>query len=315
VITADTPIPKVDVLLLFDVTTSMDDEIATVKENASYFMETLKAKVDAAFGVGSFSDYPQAYDYAGYRDESGAVPEYGAPNDYPWLLNLDITTDTVAVQSTLDALELRDGRDRPESYSRALSEAISVSWRAETKKVIVLFGDSIAHDAEFFLPEFGVNTGVDPGGDEKAGTEDDLAFTRVVEEMKGRGIEVIPINSAPADDKMVEMFFYYLAAETGGKSFNLTSATEAPEAMVLGLEAATTRIKELTIAPEADFSPWVTVAPLTYDDVGGGESRSFDVTITVPDLIEPSRLYEFDLTVFADGASLNVYHVVVGVPQ
>lgn len=307
--TSETPIPKVDVLLLFDVTSSMGDEIDEVKKNASYIMETVKEKVDAAFGVGSFADYPYHYDYAGY------VADYGAPSDYPWSLDLDITTDTGTVQSTLDALGIGSGGDEPECYSRALSESANISWRADTKMIIVLFGDSVAHDYEFFPAAFGVNTGVDPGSDNQAGTGDDLAFGKVVEDLRDRGIEVIPISGIPDfDARVVANFFDYLAKETGGQVFTLATATEAPEAVVRGLEAATARINKLTISTDPYFSPWVTAVPSVYYDVGGGESRSFEVTITVPEAIEP-RLYEFDLIVLGDNAILQVYHVALNVPQ
>ena len=306
VTTAETPIPKVDVLLLFDVTGSMSDEIRAAKENASYIMDAVRAKVpDAAFGVASFVDYPHYYDYAGYADE------YGAPGDYPWSLDLDITTDTGAVQRTLNALELGNGKDGPECYSRALFEAILVSWRAGAKKVIVLFGDSVPHDTGFFQAEFGVNTGVDPGEDEEPGTGDDLVFTEVVARLREQRIEVIPINSAPDFEEAVASFGY-LAAQTGGQVFNLAAATEAPEAVVRGLEAATERIKQLTILPDEAFILWVTAAPATHHDVGGGESRSFEMTITVSEDTSPGP-YEFNLTVLGDGARLGVVHVVLGV--
>lgn len=308
-----TPIPKLNVLLLFDVSSSLREEIEEVKKNASYILETVRGKVDdAAFGVASFSDYPYTYDYAGEAHAYGAPgDESGTPGDYPWKLDLDMTMNTDDVLKTLDALVLRNGGDDPECYSRALFEAIyAPAWEAETKKVVVLFGDSVAHDTGFL----GIDTGVDPGEDTKPETPDDLVFTRVVEQLKEQGIEVIPINSAPESDANVKSFFDYLATETGGGSeaYNLKEATEASEAAVRGLEAATSRIKQLVIRPDPAFRDWVKVEPEKHVDAVGEEKRPFDVTISVPKGVTPGS-YEFNLTFLGDGARLGAYYVVLEV--
>jgi len=60
IMTAETPIPKADVFLLFDVTGSMEDVTESEKENASVIASAIRASVpDTQFGVGSFSDLPR----------------------------------------------------------------------------------------------------------------------------------------------------------------------------------------------------------------------------------------------------------------
>jgi len=309
VITAETPIPKVDVLLLLDVTGSMSDELEAVKENAAYILDTIGAKVeDVAFGVASFVDYPHYYDYAGYAGQ------YGIPGDYPWSLDQDITTDKGAIERALDSLSLKDGADTPEDYSRALFEAIFVSWRAGAKKIVVLFGDSVAHDVDFYQTRFGRNFGIDPGEDEEAGTGDDLVFTDVVAKLREQRIEVIPINCARGEElfELVEAGFRYVAEQTNGHVFSIDEAHQVPEAVVRGLEAATIEIAELTVVPEHAFAPWVSIMPPVHRKVGGGETRAFNVTITVPEGTDPGT-YSFSLDVLGDGASLGLVEVTVDV--
>jgi hypothetical protein len=309
VITAEAPIPKVDILLLLDVTSSMTDEMEVVKENAAHILNTIGAKVeDVAFGVASFVDYPHYYDYAGY------AAQYGTAGDYPWSLDQDITTDKEAVQKALDALIIRNGGDAPEDYSRALFESIFVSWRAGAKKIVVLFGDSVAHDVEFYQARFGRNFGVDPGEDEEAGTGDDLVFTDVVAKVREQRIEVISINCALGEElfELVEAGFRYVAEQTNGQVFSIDEAHQVPEAVIRGLEAATIEIAELTLMPEAPFTPWVSIAPPLHRKVGGGETRTFDVTITVPEGTDPGT-YSFNLDVLGDGASLGLVEVTVEV--
>jgi len=309
VITAETPIPKVDVLLLLDVTGSMSDELEAVKENAAYILDTIGAKVeDVAFGVASFVDYPHHYDYAGYAGQ------YGILGDYPWSLDQDITTDKGAIERALDSLSLKDGADTPEDYSRALFEAIFVSWRAGAKKIVVLFGDSVAHDVDFYQTRFGRNFGIDPGEDEEAGTGDDLVFTDVVAKLREQRIEVIPINCARGEElfELVEAGFRYVAEQTNGHVFSIDEAHQVPEAVVRGLEAATIEIAELTVVPEHAFAPWVSIMPPVHRKVGGGETRAFNVTITVPEGTDPGT-YSFSLDVLGDGASLGLVEVTVDV--
>jgi hypothetical protein len=306
------PIPNLDVLLLFDASASMSGPINSVRENALEIMAKVREEVpDAAFGVASFTDYPGAYEYEGH------VRQYGDPNDndYPWNLDQDITTDADAVQQSLDSLEpARLGEDMPESYTRALRETLDLSWRPGAKKVVVLFGDSVPHDTDFFMADFNRDTGVDPGRDNDAGTGDDLDYDEVVQWLKEQEIEVIAINCTPLEDRdysMVEASFNHVANETGGQVYALAHAADAPETVVSGLKAATKQYNRLTVVPDhVPVGPWVWAEPWFYEGVGSGESRSFVVTITVPEGTWP-EVYEFDLTVQGDGLPLEMFPVVV----
>jgi hypothetical protein len=299
VTTAPTPIPKVDVLFLFDVTSSMSDVLGSAKDQGIFIMDTLREQVaDSAFGVASFADYPGHYDYAGYASY------YGAASDYPWSLGVDITTDAAAVQRGIESLNLLDGEDGPECYSRAMFEAMYVDWRPAAKHIIVLFGDAPAHDTEFYQA-YGENFGVDPGVDAEAGTLDDLSFTNVVAQVKDRGIEIIPVNSDLDDLDFVQAGFDYMATQTGGEVYQLHEVEDLPDIVAAGLTEATSVISSLSLIPDPGYEDWVLMSPADHSNVGGGETRTFKVMITVPPDADPGE-HAFSLTVTGDFATLGI---------
>lgn len=295
VTTASTPIPKIDVLFLFDVTSSMRGVLEAAKAHGVSIMNSLKMQVaDAAFGVASFADYPGTYSYAGYSDE------YGASTDYPWRLDVDITEDSSAVQSGIEALSLMAGGDGPESYSRALFETLYVGWRPGAKHLVVLFGDAPAHDTTFYGESFGV----DPGVDAEAGTPDDLALKDVIAQAQLQGIEIIPINSDRSASELVQVGFQYMASQTGGEVYALERADDLPAIVAAGLTQATTNISSLALIPDDTYAGWVQMSPADHLNVGGGESRSFEVKVSVP-VDAKSGHHSFCLTATGDGATLG----------
>ncbi|MCK4547815.1 MAG: VWA domain-containing protein, partial [Candidatus Eisenbacteria sp.] len=105
-----------DIVFVMDATGSMGQEINEVKSSALNIMQSIiDLGIDAAFGVGAFQDYPHSYSSCGYDNAP-----YGSENDVPWTMHQDITTNTADVANAINGLELGDGRDLPENYSRAL---------------------------------------------------------------------------------------------------------------------------------------------------------------------------------------------------
>lgn len=302
--TAPAPIPKADVLFVFDVTGSMSDVLEQAKARGLDIMKDLRSKVeDSAFGVASFCDYPGYYDYGGYR------AHYGASTDYPWALDADITPDIAAVQKALESLSLHDGEDDPEDYSRALFETMYVGWRPGAKRIVVLFGDAPTHDMEFYRP-FGKNFGVDPGLDGEAGTEDDLKFVEVVEQVKERGIQVIPVNCDLGRNEIVQAGFDYIAQQTGGQVYPLEDAGLLADAVMEALTRAASVINVLKVSPAEEFAGWVQVSPASFSEVRGNESRSFQLVFSVPEGLPPG-VYSFPLDVLADSAILGSVPVTI----
>gem|GEM_PF-2306067 len=295
------PITRVDVLFEFDLTASMGEELSTMQTESQNIMNSLRAQVpDSAFGVASFMDYPGSFSFEDYSDT------YGSSDDYPWKLDRRITTDTDAVRYAINGLELGNGQDYPESYSRALYETYadpSVGWRSGAKKIVIMFGDDIPHDPAY-------STGIDPGRDGEVDTVDDLYFEDVVAGLKSNGITVLVLHSG--DDRP----WRYLVGETGGIYYELThaEASQIPEAIAGMVEAEVEKIGELTLRAETGYEDWLSFTPDMYTDVGGGETKSFDVTVTVPEGASGS-IYEFMIDLVGDGTVLGTQMVTITVPE
>ena len=102
-------IEQADVLFVLDTTCSM---APTLSDMASNFSDVISGITipDIAYGVATFDDY--------------ADGSFGQPgSDLPFELWQQITTDTSAVQSALNAVGLHDGLDAPESCMEALYQA------------------------------------------------------------------------------------------------------------------------------------------------------------------------------------------------
>ena len=181
---------KMDLLFIFDASLSMSEEINLMKTKAIDILYNISMIVyDCAFGIATNIDYNQSYDYCGYSATYGSAV-FG---DYPWSLDLDITSNTTAVYNTINSISLGDGGDGPESYARALYESQFISWREGTKKIIIYFQDNFPHDcnvAQFYDTPGTLSTGIDPGRDAVAGTSDDISWNDVIEDMIENNIYV-----------------------------------------------------------------------------------------------------------------------------
>ncbi len=248
--TAEVPIQNLDVVFLFDLTGSMGGVLNEAKTNAIDIMTDINAEVaNAAFGVGSFMDYTDIYDYCGYLDLYGVSP------DYPWSLDQDITQDNNAVSTAINGLTLGSGSDGPEAYSRALSESLSMGWRTGSRRVVIIFEDNIPHDCNvgnYPGDNCDMSTsGVDPGPDGIAGTADDLAWADVVADLTAAGITVVAVDSSLGLGCTGP--WEYAVTETGGILSELTDSANLPDQIVGLIETVTTQIGVLTLEPSVGF--------------------------------------------------------------
>lgn len=99
-----------DVFFLVDTTASMNEEIERIQ---SRLRDTIAPAIqrqipDVQFGVAEFEDF--------------AVEPYGSEDagDVPFTLRLPMTSDLARVQAAVNALDLGNGRDEPESHVEAL---------------------------------------------------------------------------------------------------------------------------------------------------------------------------------------------------
>ena len=241
----------VDVLLVFDYTGSMDRQINPMRANAVAMINRFRRSFpDTRFGVAAFADY---------------VPLFSSnPVDKPWIVHSDFTTSAQEISSALGRIQLGDGGDAPEAYSRAIYESAFMGWRPGAQKIVVIVGDSVAHP-------------VDPGRDGRLGTRDDLTFEQAVQELVKAGVRAIGIFEPKTPE--VSRQFEYLAQQTGGQAIPLDDASQAADAFVAGLASNLRMIPELR-APD-EFSAWVSSVSAAHEI--SPTRFAFDVTLHVPE--------------------------------
>lgn len=312
-VTTGDSVPKADILFLFDVTGSMSGELEEAKENGKQIAMSLRESVaDSVFGVASFCDYPAFYEYPGYADT------YGSSGDYPWRVEASrgghFSADIDAVSANIGVLDVHSGDDGPEDYTRALYETMFLDWRTGTKKIVVLFGDSVPHDLDFG----GRNTGGDPGRDAVAMTEDDLNFETTVRNLREAGVHVLAVNCGGSS--AAEEALRYVASQTGGEYRQLGDPSDLASAVNAMLDRAVSTIDKLDVsATPSKYSSWVEASPLTEGsdlNVAPNTSVEFSVRIAVPD--QKSLLgthHSFTLNAVADGAVLDASVVNVTVQR
>jgi hypothetical protein len=314
-------IPKADVIFSFDLTGSMGDELLLAKSEAIDIMNSLDTLIsDAWFSVTSFMDYP--YYYNDYHDYSSTYGDsyYG---DYPYHLDLSLTSDKTAVQAAINGLILGYGADGPESYTRALYESYSdpaVGWRTGTKRIVIMIGDAPPHDNNLNEGVPGKSgtwsTGGDPGRDEIAMTSDDLDLQTVLSEMNTNQVTLLFVLGSSHWPSDVEDYWDYWAGLTGGDMYQLASTGDIPEAIVALVGAEAAHIDTLTLLVEAGYESWLTsLTPSEYTDfnIDGGTTETFDITITVPPGTSEGT-YVFDIWASGDGADYGRQTVTITVP-
>jgi hypothetical protein len=221
----------------------MSGVIGEAKLSAKDIIDSVGASIgDVAFGVISHSDYDfDAIDWYGYTGS------YGGVSDIPFILDQDITTDEALAKSAIETLGSYGGGDGPEDYTRMLSECQELSWRPDSVKFVIIFGDAPTHDNDFYDKNgngdatddypgsYFVSTGGDPGPDVLRDTSDDLDFQTVVDELVTQEITVLSVFSPNYYEEwyndMGRDTFMYMADETGGSYFELEDALEVSGAI------------------------------------------------------------------------------------
>jgi hypothetical protein len=269
-------------------------------------------------------DYPHTYNSFGYYASYG----FSGWGDYAYKRNLAITSDKTQVQNAINSLNLGSGDDGPQDYTRVCYESYadaSIGYRTGSKKILVNFGDNVPHDNNLNEGVPGktgtYSTGGDPGRDEimdetsdasKIGVgNDDLDLQKVLQGMKSNGVTLLEVHgSSYATD-----YWDYWTGITGGDVYVIGSTTPdvITNAIVSLVGSTVSSIDSLTLKPEDGYEDWVSWTPAEYSDVGGEETRNFEVTITVPAGTTPGT-YNFKIYLIGDGAVLGSQDVSITVP-
>jgi len=183
---------KLDLIFVIDLTGSMGDDIAQVKDQASEIVDDI---------ADSISDYRIAI--VGYRDFSDSVMF----EDYAF------SRDKDEILENINSLTVYGGGDWPEAVYEGLMRAIETeeigSWRDGVSKKIILMGDAPPHEKG--------------DGPEYIYTLDDVAEA---------AYNVDPANVYSiviGDDDDAADSFRSIARETDGSYFAAADASEVPE--------------------------------------------------------------------------------------
>jgi len=287
---------KVDVFFLTDDTGSMGGVINNVRNTAGALLTQLQSTyTDIAFGVGSYDGDPRE----------------GVPLASPPAANLTaaysrqsmITTNIAQVQAAINTWAAGGGGDGPEANFFALhqvatsggltdgfgstdnsgagySTGLATGWREGAARVIVWFGDVVSH-----------TTTVDQA--------------EAIAALTANGVTVVAMNSGGNDggidggdqaDAIV--------AATGGvivNNFASVSIGNIVDSIVGAIGDATSTL-DLSLAVQGGVPAGLNISFVCTsaegcDDVAGGESRTFDMTITG---LTPG---DYDFTVIAPGVA------------
>jgi hypothetical protein len=310
-----------DIVFSFDLTGSMGNAIAEVKNNASAIMDSVRALIpDTYFGVISHQDYPAFYDHCGYAEAYGN-PDVG---DLPYMRNLSLTGNLAAVHGAINGLSLGDGADGPESYSRVLYEATAdaaIGWRDGSTKIVILWGDNVPHDCDYRACIGGSGTtGGDPGRDGVVGNSDDLEILKVITRMALDDIMLLAMYNGLSATNLA--LWDCWSRKTGGDAFEINPDGTVPGGVDLPSYIASiiseqfTQIDEMTLQVcQPEYAEWLTdVNPEAYYNIvlDVPHELHFDITLTVPEGT-PAGLYCFDICAVGDGAIYATQNVCIRV--
>jgi hypothetical protein len=330
---ADVRPPMGDILISFDLTGSMTYELNNVRTNAQNIMTAVRGEIpDSNFGVVSHMDYPGTFTSGEVSTPQYYYNLYGGSSDYPYSLDQPLTDNTSLVVAALNDLNLGYGADIPEDYSRVFYESYAdpaVGWREGARKIMLAWLDSVPHDpdfAEIYNPDLDRSTGVDPGRDAIAGTEDDLEILTVLSGMAANDITLIVVYShpdtPPSTNPDISMGGDYwgtgfplweaYTALTGGSAFKIDPDGTIPgdiaiDEFVAGLIGEQIgHIDNLTLeVSDPAYAGWLTsVSPASYlgIDLEEDTTLGFDITLTVPSGTATGT-YDFTVALVGDGVT------------
>lgn len=199
--------PELDLCFLCDCTGSMGHYIRSAQQNIRDIVGTIKSNNGAAvrFGLISYRDHPpQELSYV-----TRAFP---------------FTEDVQKMKGYVDTMFASGGGDGPEAVTAALSDALSLPWRPNATKIVILIADAPPHGLEASGDGF-------PNGDPEG--RDPLEIARG---MAAEGIVCYSVGCEPGLGRyqFARDFMCTLAEITGGQAVALGSAALLAQVIVNG---------------------------------------------------------------------------------
>jgi uncharacterized repeat protein (TIGR01451 family) len=273
--------PNPDIVFLSDTTGSMEEAIKNVKENATEIMN----EVNAAQPPGATAQFAAA----NYKDgRPGEEPEGCDTDPYAFRLDQGLTESLPAVQSGINTWEAGGGCDEPESQLNALFNLASgsVSFRPDSSRVIVWFGDAPGHD-----PDLG------------------HSLTETIEALEAAHIRVIAVPVTTPENSGLDSTGQATAIAGATEGLVLPSATpgEVSERIIEGLSNL-----PVTVEPSPNCDPGLTAS---YDasskTVTSGSDVSFEETLSVAPNAPDGGVLNCEVDFLLNGSSVSGFQQTV----
>ncbi len=223
--------PEPDIVLMADTTGSMGAAISNVKSNAASIMNQVQASSPAAqFAVAEYRD-------VGYN------PVFA--------LNQGLTSDTGLASTAINTWNAGGGGDFPEAWINALVQISGLTYRPDSTRVLVMFGDAPSHDPSNGFTE-----------------------AQATAALTAAGIRVIAINVGNLDSSG------QATRITDATSGVLTSAGpgDVAAAILAELQNLPALVEPSTVCDDPSVS--LTFSP-SSSEVTSGDTATFDETINV----------------------------------
>jgi hypothetical protein len=267
-----------DVFLLQDISASFNNDLPTLRRLVPNLVSELKNRQpDSTFGLGSFIDKP--------------LEPFGISGDYVYRLNQSQTTDTVALQSTINNLTVsnRDsGNDDPEAQLEALLQvarrtiqANPIGFRNNARRVVIVSTDNTYHKAgDGALAQPRPITKPNNGDAVIDPDEDYPSIGQVKQALTDANI--FPVFTIARNDDGVNNLPIYQDLVNGqigfGKVVELQSdSSNLVEAITEGLAQAGSQIP--LDKSSDDFGYVKDISPIKFEDVKPGDNLTFKVKL------------------------------------
>lgn len=274
--------PNPDIVFLSDTTGSMGSAIENVQANATSIMNT----VNAAQPPGATAQFAAA-DYKDGRP--GGEP--GGCNTDPYAFQLDqgLTESLPAVQGAINTWSASGGCDAQESQVNALYQLATgaVSFRPDSTRVIVWFGDVAGHD-----PDLG------------------HTLNEAIEALVAANIRVIAVPVVTAEPGLdATGQASAVAAATGGEVMPSATPEEVSEKILEGLGNL-----PVTVTPSPTCDPGLTAS---YDapskTVTSGSDVSFEETLSVAPNAPDGGVLNCEVDFLLNGSSIAGFQQSVAI--
>jgi myosin protein heavy chain len=169
---------RLDVLIILDVTSSMEEYLNKFKIEFRTMIDNLMGKYHKALVYVGF---------IGYRD----LNDIALGDDY---IDIDFTVNYDKLENEIKKIEADGGDDIPEDVAGAFEMALKKKWRGDTK-VALLITDSPCHGAEFHN-----------SNEIKDDYDDDSNIKEKIHEFKDKNISLICFELSKNTAKMFEKF-------------------------------------------------------------------------------------------------------------